>query len=132
MKLILVGNGHRGKTEWVYRLLGRKPYDTYIPTQGIEVHPFGLSIKIWDTAGDTRYSGMNDGYYKNAKITFIFADNEDEADIWINKITDSGIKKYMIFAKLENIDNFSSFLLQGRMVINKDDEAFSRYIVNNL
>jgi GTPase SAR1 family protein len=57
---------------------------SYFPTLGVEVHPITLHkenpstvFKIWDCAGDERFGGLREGYYKDAQIAFIFEGNKE-------------------------------------------------------
>lgn len=86
-KVLLVGNGARGKTEWAKQA----PHQPYIPTQGVEVHPVRsddgvVRVKLWDCAGMYKYGGLRDGYYINADAALIFADNEKEAIYWAQEV----------------------------------------------
>jgi len=88
-KIVLVGDGKRGKTDFVLRLGGNLPRETYTPTQGVEVHPIRTSVgvvKIWDTAGQEKYGGLCDGYYIKADAFIIFAETKEELNRWKHNI----------------------------------------------
>lgn len=94
-KVVIVGDAAIGKTKWVVKLLGgtspSAPYQEgkYIPTQGVEVHPFhykGQHYKLWDTAGDLRYAGLSEGYYVGADMFVLIHTINTSPDYWLEKI----------------------------------------------
>lgn len=78
IKVIFVGNACSGKT-FVAKKLMHEEFDNYIPTLGVEVHPYrgpNNNYNIWDCAGKEELSGLRDGYYINANIAFVFLGGE--------------------------------------------------------
>jgi GTP-binding nuclear protein Ran len=82
--IALVGDGGVGKTTYVERLFGgdefRKPYT---PSVGAEVHTReyfsgmqhgDITFHIWDTAGQQKFSGVRENYYKNADAAIVMYD----------------------------------------------------------
>ncbi|KAF8406978.1 hypothetical protein HHK36_006099 [Tetracentron sinense] len=70
-KLVIVGDGGTGKTTFVKRHLTGEFEKKYEPTIGVEVHPLDfftncgkIRFYCWDTAGQEKFGGLRDGYYK--------------------------------------------------------------------
>lgn len=82
-KVVLVGDGEVGKTTFIKNLkknaFGEKVIDnTYIPTMGTEVHPIvyqtnmgTITLKLWDTAEQEKFSGLRKGYYIQSDYVII-------------------------------------------------------------
>ena len=81
-KVMLVGDGGSGKTSYVNRLLPGRPFEPrYIPTLGAELTPMGVTtnygtyvFNIWETAGQEKYGGKAESYYKNVDGILVFFD----------------------------------------------------------
>ena len=80
-KVILAGDGGVGKTTYLRRFLTGEFTKNYIATVGAEVQPLDFNttdknmlFDIWDTAGQEKYSGVRDDYYKNAHAAIIMFD----------------------------------------------------------
>ena len=80
-KIVLAGDGGVGKTTYLRRFLTGEFTKNYIATVGAEVQPldFNMTDKnmffdIWDTAGQEKYAGLRDDYYKNAHAAIIMFD----------------------------------------------------------
>ena len=80
-KIVLAGDGGVGKTTYLRRFLTGEFTKNYIATVGAEVQPldFNMTDKnmffdIWDTAGQEKYAGVRDDYYKNAHAAIIMFD----------------------------------------------------------
>src|SRR5580692_9883213 len=80
-KVIFVGNASSGKTTICRKLLGCNNEKKYIPTMGVEVHPYMVELaggmhgniyKIWDCAGNPKFGGLRSGYYIGTSVAFIF------------------------------------------------------------
>lgn len=80
-KVIFVGNASSGKTTTCRKILGDKMKRKYIPTMGVEVHPYmvksagglyGNKYHIWDCAGNPQFGGLRSGYYGGTSMAFIF------------------------------------------------------------
>lgn len=98
-KIVLVGNGQRGKTDFVSRLKNFPVNPSYVPTQGVEVTPIETDlgvVKLWDTAGQGKYRGLGDAYYINADGFIIFAENTKEWLYWANEIVRVMPKGYYV------------------------------------
>jgi GTPase SAR1 family protein len=88
-KIVLIGDNQTGKTSWIKWILNTYIHnDTYIPTQGVDVHQYsqyGMNFNIWDTNSiNGSYSGLKDGYYINSDCFVIFGDNIFEYEQLIN------------------------------------------------
>ena len=80
-KLLLVGDGHVGKTSFVSRHLTGEFPKKYKPTLGVEVKTLDfhtnrgpLKFKCWDCAGQERYGGLRDRYYEKGQCAIIMFD----------------------------------------------------------
>lgn len=80
-KIILVGAGGCGKTNFVKRLQKQNFDPKYIPTLGVEVEPVRFEtnygtycLNVWDCAGDPKFGGLRDGYYVQADACIIMFD----------------------------------------------------------
>ena len=80
-KIVLAGDGGVGKTTYLRRFLTGEFTKNYIATVGAEVQPLDFNttdknmlFDIWDTAGQEKYSGVHDDYYKNAHAAIIMFD----------------------------------------------------------
>jgi GTP-binding nuclear protein Ran len=96
-KLILVGDGGVGKSNFCKCGMGQ-PFDKrYIPTLGVEVHPIKhgnnnqITYNAWDTAGQEKFGGLRDGYYIQGDICIVMCDIRNKAsinavDTWIRDV----------------------------------------------
>lgn len=80
-KLILVGGESVGKTTFSLRHRSGEFLKEYSPTLGVEAHPIRLSTNVgevcfntWDCSGNSKYKGLGEGYYIDAKCVLIFFD----------------------------------------------------------
>lgn len=78
-KLVLVGDGGVGKTNFARKVLTNDFERKYIPTIGVEVHPIcfhtsqgKICFNTWETAGQEKLGGMRDGYYINTDCVIVF------------------------------------------------------------
>lgn len=77
-KLLLIGNGHTGKTTYVTMLQGGEWSPHYVATLGVKVGNVTLMdtiFNIWDIAGQGALVGFKDGYYTKSKCCIIFFDS---------------------------------------------------------
>ena len=92
-KVVVVGAGGTGKSSWVSRLQGSEFQPKYLPTMGVEVHPFAfytprgpIQFNVWDCAGQERLRGLDDGYYINANAAIVFVDDGNEWEKFVGKL----------------------------------------------
>ena len=85
IKVLFLGAANLGKSHLRRRLTRLNIPENYIPTLGTEVSPvrlFGngdiLRANIWDCAGDNRYSGLEGGYYIDARAVVIFKEDGNQ------------------------------------------------------
>jgi len=93
-KLVLVGDGGVGKTTFVKRHLTGEFRKLYVATLGVEVVSLEFQtnygpiiFNVWDTAGQTKYSGLGDAYYLEAQSAIIMYDTT-------NKLTYRSVPKW--------------------------------------
>ena len=97
-KLVFVGDAGVGKTTYLKRYLTGEFERKYIPTIGAEVHPMDFTtshgtivFNNWDTAGEEKFAGLRDNYYKNADCAIIMFDvtstsSYKSVENWYNNI----------------------------------------------
>lgn len=80
-KLVIAGNGAVGKTALVHRHVSGAFNSNYVPTLGVEVTPMYFSsnygricFNTWDTAGQEKYGGLQDGYFIGADCAILMFD----------------------------------------------------------
>lgn len=80
-KLVLAGDAGVGKTVYTKRFLTGEFEKKYVATVGAEVHPIDFNttsgkivFNIWDTAGQEKYAGLRENYYKDADAAIIMFD----------------------------------------------------------
>ena len=97
-KIVLVGDGRVGKTTWVKKL-SEGYFDTkYVATLGVEVSPIKvntnrgeMTFNIWNCAGQDKYGGFRDGYYKLSTGAIVMFDSTNQesmehVDKWRNDV----------------------------------------------
>ena len=94
-KVLLVGEGGCGKTAFVQRALTGQFEARYIATLGVEVNPIRVSpsvvFNIWDCAGQEKFGGLREGYYKEAQAAIFAFDMTDpngfaKALVWTQNV----------------------------------------------
>lgn len=80
-KVVLVGDGGVGKSALVQKVKCDSFIKLYNPTMGAEVHPINFNtnignicLKMWDTAGQEKFSGLKNGYYTQADGAILMYD----------------------------------------------------------
>ena len=108
ISLILIGDTHVGKTNFLTRYMDNKFHEVFISTVGIEREIKGVKIDnkiykltIWDTAGQERFKSLPIKYYKGAKGAFVVYDitrkqSFDSVDRWINDLKAAADKKLSV------------------------------------
>ena len=92
-KLILVGEGHVGKTSIIQQFIEQKFSESYLMTVGsdksikdLKINGKDIKLEIWDTAGQDKYRGVNKIFWidnvkeinKNENIIFGVAANKSD------------------------------------------------------
>lgn len=107
-KILLLGNTNRGKTTFLHYNCF-KQFIFPEKTLGVEVFPFKFKygkiktiFNVWDTAGDERYKGLDDGYYIGAKGAIIFYSSKKEKNKYIQKVKriDPNIKIVLVYSHI--------------------------------
>lgn len=76
-KVLFVGLGGSGKSTYIKRLLNNRFEQRYLATIGVEVQPIivnNTELTVWDTAGQSKFMGLKDGYSVQSKVAVIFVD----------------------------------------------------------
>jgi GTP-binding nuclear protein Ran len=80
-KICLIGDGGVGKTTFVKRLRNGEFQTKYFATMGVSVEPLLLmtsigpiKIDVWDTAGQEKFRGLQEGFYVDAHGFIIMYD----------------------------------------------------------
>jgi GTP-binding nuclear protein Ran len=88
-KVVITGDGGVGKTSFVNKLGNDNFYRTYIPTMGVNVVSLQVKIKtcdgfktcilnMWDTAGQEKFGGLRDAYYRGCDACLILFSADDK------------------------------------------------------
>ena len=97
-KIIFAGDGGVGKSTFIHQYKTAKFNSWYVPTLGIDVEVICLKtnygrfvLNIWDTAGQEKYGGLKEAYFKGAHGAIVMFDTTskvtyDNVDVWVNKI----------------------------------------------
>lgn len=99
-KLVLVGDGGVGKSNFCYRNMNADFDVRYVPTLGVEVHPLvhrdynrnvNFVFNTWDTAGQEKFGGLRDGYYIQGDVCIVMCDitrrsSINMVDTWITNV----------------------------------------------
>ena len=80
-KVVILGDAGSGKTTYLNRLITGDFEKKYVATVGADIHPLeftstngNIIFNIWDTAGQAKFAGLRDDYYKDANCAIIFFD----------------------------------------------------------
>ena len=131
ISLILIGDSHVGKTNFLTRYIENKFHESFISTVGIEREIKGVKIDnkmykltIWDTAGQERFKSLPIKYYKNVDGVLLLYDVSDEdtfnhVNSWLNDVkqnsnrtNDQGETNTSLFLVANKIDK------EGRVITN--------------
>lgn len=96
-KITIVGDGGVGKSTFVKKHLTGTFETKYVPTLGVDVHPYDghgryqFKYNLWDTAGQEKFSGLDAGYYIGADGAIVMFDLTSNVsfkniETWISKI----------------------------------------------
>ncbi len=128
ISLILIGDTHVGKTNFLTRYIDNKFHETFISTMGIEREIKGVKIDnklykltIWDTAGQERFKSLPQKYYKNVDGVLLLYDvcdksSFDDVNNWLNDVKQNSNRN--------NETDISLFLIGNK--IDKDGRVITR------
>lgn len=94
-KILLVGDVGVGKTTFLQKYLSNNMDLRYLATLGVEVtsinYDNNIKLSVWDCAGQEKFSGLGNGYYKDAHAAIVFYDttsnlSKNNVQSWINSI----------------------------------------------
>ena len=119
-KCVLVGDGGVGKTSFASRVDTGRFTGKYIATLGVDVStphfvqyynqkPVDVTLNMWDTAGQEKFSGMGNGYYIQADCAFVFFDLTSRITFknvpkWIRDISEYTNRIVLIGNKSDIVD----------------------------
>ena len=136
ISLILIGDTHVGKTNFLTRYIDNKFHETFISTMGIEREIKGVKIDnklykltIWDTAGQERFKSLPIKYYKNVDGVLLLYDvcdkgSFDDVNNWLNDVKQNSNRT--------NESDISLFLLgnkidkEGRVITRAQGESLAK------
>ena len=128
ISLILVGDTHVGKTNFLTRYVKNSFQEIFFSTVGIEREIKSVKIDnklykltIWDTAGQERFKSLPIKYYKNADGVLLLYDVCDKGSFedvnnWLKDVKENSNKN--------NESDISLFLLGNK--IDKDERVITR------
>ena len=114
LKLILVGDGHTGKTSLINQFVNQIFNAEYIMSIGqdrfikkMNIDSKELLIQIWDTAGQEQYSNVNKIFIKKANICILVYDITSEKSFknlpkWYNDVLSVNQKENLVFGIAAN------------------------------
>lgn len=98
IKVIMLGESDVGKTSIINSFISEK-FEQNISTANstffskeMVVDKIKITFELWDTAGQEKFRGMTDNYYKYAKIAFLVYDItsmnsfKEIKDYWISEL----------------------------------------------
>lgn len=97
-KIVVIGDGGCGKSTWIKRHRTGEFEKRYLPTMGVDVSPLTfntnyvpVTFKVWDCAGQEKFGGLRDGYYKGAEGAIVMFDltskvTSTNAQHWVEDI----------------------------------------------
>ena len=93
-KIILAGDGGVGKTTYLTRYITKQFEKKYIATLGVNLHTIDrdkVMLNIWDIAGQEKFGGLKEGYYRGAHAAIVMFDVTSSmsfcnVDNWIKSI----------------------------------------------
>ena len=131
ISLILIGDTHVGKTNFLTRYITNKFHDVFISTVGIEREIKGVKIDnklykltIWDTAGQERFKSLPVKYYKNVDGVLLLYDVCDEKSFEDVNSWLSDVKQNSNRTKEGGEPDISLFLIGNK--IDKDGRVVTR------
>lgn len=117
LKIVLIGDGGVGKTAIRERYLGKGFQSRYVLTIGADfatrddiVHGTAVKYQIWDLAGQERFDGVREIYYKGALGALLVydvtrPDSYYDAPKWINEFwTNNGWSRVPVVVVANKID----------------------------
>lgn len=85
-KIVITGDGGVGKTSFVNKLGKDHFFRTYIPTMGVNVVSLLVKtqhksyvLNMWDTAGQEKFGGLRDAYYRGCDACLILFGSDDKS-----------------------------------------------------
>ena len=132
-KLILVGEGHVGKTSIIQQFIEQKFSESYLMTVGsdksikdLKINGKDIKLEIWDTAGQDKYRGVNKIFMKNTKIALLVYDitekyTFEQLNFWIDNVKDINKNENIIFGVAAN----KSDLFEQQVVETEEGKKFA-------
>ena len=104
-KVCIIGDAGVGKTVMVRKFLTNDFTNQYLPTIGVEVHPFhfntnvgAITLNFWDCAGNPKFAGIKEGYYHGADAAIIMFDvkrySAERIAYWKAKFTNKYVQDH--------------------------------------
>ena len=76
-KVLLIGEAGSGKTTFLKKIRHGRFDHRYIATLGASIEIYtrnGVTLEFWDTAGQEKFGGLQDGYYIGGNVAILFID----------------------------------------------------------
>jgi GTPase SAR1 family protein len=124
-KITLYGKSGTGKTSFTNYLIGKNFNEIHIKTLGYESQSVNIStncgffnVNIFDTAGDTKYMGLGEGYGLGSDMIIFFHSNEnseqdDDFEEWYHSYFKDGCG---------NITNIATFHVNNKIDLSHNCE----------
>jgi GTPase SAR1 family protein len=107
IKIILVGEGKTGKTNFMRKTMGYDELPEYQATLGVEVHPYiyyaqvpptssddVIKFNVWDCSGNAQFKGLGELYWLDAQYAIVFSES------YVKAVVDKGIPYKMFDSNL--------------------------------
>ena len=132
VKLILVGEGAVGKTSIISQFVEQRFSEEYLTTIGrekfvkeLDIENKKITLEIWDTPGQERFSQVNKIFMKNTKIALIVysiidKNSFEKLDKWINLVKEVNKNEEVIFGIAAN----KSDMFEKQEVSKEDGEGY--------
>ena len=112
-KIVILGDSDVGKTSLVQRLISGIFFEFVGSTIGASYHTLeynGISLDIWDTAGQEKYRSICPLYYRDAKIAVIVFDvtnlkSYQSVKYWLKELRYAGNYKIYIVGNKCDMEN---------------------------
>ena len=131
MKVAIFGSSQTGKTTLLRRICGRGFLNEYEPTIGCEVVDIDNN-KYWDIAGNRKYQGIMESYYKGTDYAIIVFSitrprSIKEVEVYINKIkaVEPDVKIIVVCNKMDRDRKISiEAMNEMKKKLNPEDKYF--------
>lgn len=147
IKIVLLGPSFSGKTTFLHQILNwDSDYihrEDYCPTIGLDfaskvinINNKEFKLNIWDTAGQEKFHGIVDSYYRNVDIYILFYSINEKImlDNFLNKIKEvSNNNPIILIGNKKDLDNFDTKYTENEIKkIEKEHNIINKFEISSL